>query len=102
MGTDGDLPGEQTKLDGRRNLERITGQQGEGDSEIETTHSPEGKQAAAREYREVYDKYHKMSEAVLESEPLPLAHRQTIRKYFELIRPQNSELEAAEPAKSAQ
>ena len=28
-----------------------------------------------------------MSEAVLESEPIPLGQRQTIRKYFELIRP---------------
>ncbi len=102
MGTDGDLTGEQTKLDGKRNLEKITGTQGEGDSEIETTHSPEGKQAAAREYREVYDKYQKMSEAVLESEPLPLAHRQTIRKYFELIRPQNSEIDATEPAKASE
>jgi hypothetical protein len=33
-----------------------------------------------------------MSEAVLDSEPIPLGHRQTIRRYFELIRPQNSDL----------
>jgi hypothetical protein len=33
-----------------------------------------------------------MSEAVLESEAIPLGQRQMIRKYFELIRPQNAEL----------
>ena len=32
-----------------------------------------------------------MSEAVLDSEPIPLGHRQTIRRYFELIRPQGDE-----------
>ena len=55
------------------------------------THSPEGRQTAARSYREAYQKYRKMSEAVLDSEPIPLGHRQTIRRYFELIRPQNSD-----------
>jgi hypothetical protein len=36
-----------------------------------------------------------MSEAVLESEPIPLGHRQTIRKYFELIRPNHDEAKEA-------
>ena len=31
------------------------------------------------------------------SEPIPLGHRQTIRKYFELIRPQGDEAEKAAP-----
>ena len=30
-------------------------------------------------------------ERALDSEPIPLGHRQTIRRYFELIRPQNDE-----------
>ena len=30
-----------------------------------------------------------MSEAVLDSEPIPLGQRETIRRYFELIRPAN-------------
>ena len=33
-----------------------------------------------------------MSDAVLDSEPIPLGHRQTIRRYFELIRPKNSDM----------
>ena len=54
-------------------------------------HSPEGRQTAARGYKEAYQKALKKSEAVLESEPIPLGHRQTIRRYFESIRPQNDD-----------
>ena len=42
-----------------------------------------------------------MTEAVLDSEPIPLGHRQTIRKYFELIRPSNDEAEAVLVPKEA-
>jgi len=70
----------------------LTGRQSnEGETEIETSHSPEGKQQASRDYRASYDKYKKISEAVLDSEPIPLGHRQTIRKYFEAIRPTQAE-----------
>ena len=69
---------------------------GEGDSETETTHMPEGRQTAARKYSEQYQKYRRMSEAALNSEPIPLGHRQTIRRYFELIRPQGDEAEKAD------
>ena len=31
---------------------------------------------------------------MLDSEPIPLGHRQTIRRYFELIRPQSAETDA--------
>jgi hypothetical protein len=82
------LTGRQTTLDSQRNLEQLTGQlSGEGESEFETTTSPEGREAARRRTRETFAQYQKRSEAVLESEPIPLGHRQTIRRYFELIRP---------------
>ena len=91
-GTAGDPLGKKpTTLDGARDRDNITGTQGEGPSEREISHSPEGSQDAARSYRETYQEYRKMSEAVLESEPLPLGHRRTIRRYFELIRPQNDD-----------
>jgi hypothetical protein len=92
----GNLDGEKTALGSKRNIKEITGQPGDGPSEMETTHSPEGRQSAARGYRETYQKYRKMSEAVLDSEPIPLGHRQTIRRYFELIRPQNASSEKGE------
>ena len=46
------------------------------------------RQQAARSFKESYQKYKKISESVLDSEPIPLGHRQAIRKYFELIRPE--------------
>lgn len=85
----GSVYGNKTNLKTNRETKEITGNPGDGPSEMETTHSPEGRQTSARGYREAYQKYRKMSEAVLNSEPIPLSHRQTIRKYFELIRPQN-------------
>jgi len=85
--TSGNTLGDKTKLQANRKIEEITGTEGEGGSEMETTHSPEGKQQAARGLKDQYQKYKKMSEDVLDSEPIPLGHRQTIRKYFELIRP---------------
>ena len=85
--TSGNVLGNKTNLQANRKVEEITGNPGEGPSEMETTHSPEGRQKAARAYKESYQKYKKMSEDVLDSEPIPLGHRQTIRKYFELIRP---------------
>lgn len=92
LGAAGNDPGEKTPLIGGKYESRLTGKQtDEGEIEIETTHSPEGKQDAQREYRELYDKYEKLSEAVLDSEPIPLGHRQTIRRYFESIRPTQAE-----------
>jgi hypothetical protein len=100
LATSGNM-GEKTNLLSKRNLEEITGEPGDGPSEMETTHSPEGRQVAARGYKEAYQRALKKSEAVLDSEPIPLGHRQTIRKYFESIRPQNEPGEKAEKDKAA-
>jgi hypothetical protein len=94
-GISGNVLGDKTKLQANRKVEEITGNPGDGPSEMETTHSPEGKQKAARGYKEDYQKYKKMSEDVLDSEPIPLGHRQTIRKYFELIRPAGADSAAS-------
>lgn len=97
-GISGNTDGERTKLDAARSRDQLKGQAGEGPSETETTHSPEGRQLASRDYRENYAKARKRTEAALNSQPIPLGHRQTIRRYFELIRPDNDEAEAAAPA----
>jgi len=107
LSTSGNVLGDKTKLQSKRDVKEVTGIEGDGSSEMETTHSPEGRQAAARGYRESYQKYKKMSESVLDSEPIPLGHRQAIRKYFELIRPEGGgspaavKPEAAAPASAA-
>jgi len=96
MGTSGNVDGDRTKLDSGRDREQVKGEMGEGASETETTHMPEGRQAAARAYREQYQKYRRMTEAALDAEPIPLGHRETIRRYFELIRPQGEESDKAD------
>ena len=63
---------------------------GKGDVDIETSESPEQEQQVVREYRQKSQEYEAMSESVLSSESIPLGQRQTIRKYFESIRPRES------------
>ena len=91
MSESGNLDGDATSLNSSANREQVTGTAGEGESDFETSSSSEGRQEAQRGYKEVYQKYKKMSEAVLENEQIPLGHRQTIRRYFESIRPQQGE-----------
>ena len=94
MSTSGIVFGDKTKLLSNRNQMELTGNpNGEGPSDTETTTSPEGREQAARIYKEKYQKYKKESDAVLDSEPIPLGQRQMIRKYFESIRPANDPTE---------
>ena len=83
--------GPKTELDGGRRQEQLSGVQGDGPSESEVIEAPEGEQSAARAYVARYQDFRSQAEAVLDAEPLPLGHRETVRQYFENIRP------AAEP-----
>jgi len=86
--------GEETNLDSTRQRQDITGMIGAGDSEYETLKSSEAQQElSGREFREAFQEYRKMSEAVLETEPIPLGQRQMIRRYFESIRPSDGDAE---------
>jgi hypothetical protein len=91
----GNEPGDKTpKLKAGEQM-KITGQESAtGKTDVETLSSPEEEQSALREYREQVKKYEQLAESALEAEPIPLGHRQTIRRYFELIRPQNAETDA--------
>ena len=92
LGASGNQPGDKTtKLSTNPKLD-IKGKESEqGDVDVETISSEEQSQEAVREYRQQSQKYEQLSESVLSSEPIPLGHRQTIRRYFELIRPQAAE-----------
>ena len=81
--------GRETDLQGKRQQEHLTGTLSElGDSITETIDSQEMAAATSQlQYREQYQQYQKISEAVLDSEPIPLEQRQIIRRYFEAIRP---------------
>ncbi|WP_068265013.1 hypothetical protein [Rubripirellula obstinata] len=61
----------------------------EAESESEVLQALEGEQQAVRGYSKKYDDFKRQAEAVLESEPLPIGHRETVRRYFEAIRPDN-------------
>ena len=80
----GDKP---TELASQRQRVEITAIRGEGPSQKESVRERQSRQTAQRTYRQQYLQYQKMDEAVLHSEALPLGHRQTIRRYFESIRP---------------
>jgi hypothetical protein len=83
--------GEATRLDSTRREEQLSGVQGDGPSESEVLQAPEGEQDAVRQFAKKYQKFRSEAEAVLDSEPLPLGHRETVRQYFESIRPSNEE-----------
>jgi hypothetical protein len=91
----GNEPGEKTaKLKAGEQM-KLTGQESaSGETDVETLSSAEQEQTAVRQYRENAKKYEQLAESALEAEPIPLGHRQTIRRYFEMIRPQNSETDA--------
>lgn len=95
LASSGNEPGDKSARLNSPHQMNITGQESnEGDVDIETEQTPEARQEAVRQYREKVDKYQQLSESVLDSEPIPLGHRQTIRRYFELIRPAAAEVDA--------
>lgn len=88
----GNQPGDKTGQLKTNPQMNIKGQESSsGDSEIETMSGDEQQQEALRNYRERVDEYEALTESALESESIPLGHRQTIRKYFQMIRPSNAE-----------
>lgn len=98
-GSSGSPFGEATEITSVRQQDQITGTAGAGPSEREISHSPEGREAATRKSREIYREYRKQAEEVLQSEALPLGHRQTIRRYFASIRPEHATMTIeAEPS----
>lgn len=103
LGRSGNDPGDPTAKLKTSPQMQVTGIESDsGEADVETTSAPEQQQEAVREYREKVEKYEQLSESVLESEPIPLGHRQTIRRYFELIRPQDGETDAVQRELSAE
>lgn len=97
----GNEPGDKTaKLKTNPEMNLKGQESGQGDVDIETSTAPEQEQDAVRSYRQNVDKYEALSESVLESESIPLGHRRTIRRYFEMIRPQGNETDAVNSATS--
>ncbi len=92
LGKSGNQPGVETSRLKTDNQMKITGQQSaEGDVDVETITTPEAAQEAVRRYQQQSAEYDRLTESVLESESIPPGHRRTIRRYFELIRPQSDD-----------
>ena len=93
-----------TDLNGDKTTKQKTGSEmklkgedsGAGDSDVETEKGSEEEQEAVRQYRRNSLRYEALNESVLESESIPLGHRQTIRRYFEMIRPSAAESDAVD------
>ena len=99
-GTNETVQGTRTALDAKREEQKIQGQKGDqGDGDTEKISTTEADDHAKRDLKEVYHKYRKLSDAVLESEDIPLGHRQTIRRYFEAIRPTRDDADTIAPKK---
>lgn len=93
------MAGSKTALQKTGNELKLTGQDsGQGDVDKETTTGEIEEPESVRQYREKAGQYEALSESALESEAIPLGQRQTIRRYFELIRPQSGEEDAAQKA----
>ncbi len=91
----GNEPGDKSaKLKTKPQMNLQGQESSQGDVDVETESSDEQQQEAVRAYNQKVAEYEALSESVLESESIPLGHRQTIRKYFELIRPDGGEVDA--------
>lgn len=90
----GNEPGDKTPMLKTGPQIDLTGQQSvDGDSDVETVQAGEQQDEALRQYRQNLEQYEALRESVLENEAIPLGHRQTIRRYFELIRPESTDTE---------
>lgn len=87
-GTDGQPLGDPTELAQASHSEKVTGVLGEGESEVTVSSTNSGTSAAAGGATKAdISEYFDLSQKAVADEALPLAHRRTIRTYFERIRP---------------
>jgi hypothetical protein len=87
-------PGEKTLALSTKQQMKLKGQEtGQGQSDIETEKSNPQEEESLRAYREQAEKFESLSESALETESIPMGHRQTIRKYFESIRPSSDQVD---------
>ncbi len=85
-----DKGGEQdeTKLDSKRVQENLKGEKGQGQSKSEIIQGASEEGFATAEYKDVYGDYSSVVEEVMEREKVPSGYRYYIKRYFQLIKPQ--------------
>ena len=78
----------------RREEIHLRGQWGEGDSNVETVKSSTGGRSEAMGAAEAdFQEYEKMSRRAIADEMIPPSFRDSIRRYFESIRPSTERME---------
>ena len=80
--------GEETTLDSRRKDVKVEGQEGKGPSRSEIIRAASEEGFATTEYKDVYGDYESVVEEVMEKEKVPAGYRYYIKRYFQLIQPQ--------------
>lgn len=90
-GRGGEPFGEATEPDGSLETLTLSGTPGQGDSTVETLRSSEAPTEVARTGGQAsFEEYQALSTQAIHDESLPLVHRETIRRYFERIRPRSA------------
>ncbi len=79
---------DETKLDAKRVDEKLEGKKGDGPTRSEVIQSASEEGFATTEYKEVFVDYESVVEEVMEKENVPKGYRFYIKRYFQLIRPQ--------------
>ncbi|MBA2662193.1 MAG: hypothetical protein H0U74_07845 [Bradymonadaceae bacterium] len=79
---------DETKLDSKRVKEQATGDKGAGQSRSEIIRGASEEGFATTEYKDVYGDYSSVVEEVMEREKVPAGYRYYIKRYFQLIKPQ--------------
>ena len=91
-GVDPNRIGASTQLDANHQDVKLTGMAGNGASETQTesTQEPHFEKTAGSVDASQFAAYEKLSEQATQDENLPVADRQTIKRYFQDIRPQDN------------
>jgi hypothetical protein len=80
--------GEETNLDSKRVDEKVDAEAGKGPSRSEIIRAASEEGFATTEYKDVYVDYESVVEEVMEKENVPAGYRYYIKRYFQLIKPQ--------------
>ncbi|MGE9289628.1 MAG: hypothetical protein ACQKBT_01480 [Puniceicoccales bacterium] len=91
-GRGADPYGGPTEPNGELETLALAGTPGQGDSVVETIRSIEAPTEALRTGGQAtFEEYQALSTQAIQDESLPLVHRETIRRYFERIRPRTTD-----------
>jgi hypothetical protein len=89
-GTDPNLQGEATKLDGKVQDVSAAGiDSGEGPSNTSVVYGAAERGFSGGAYEKVYTDYKTVAEEVIERDDIPPGYKFYVRRYFQLIRPRN-------------